>query len=673
MANYLSPGVFSKTIDQSFYSDTVDPVYTIMGLFPIFSPRGPDNKVVQFHNSPEDQILRFYGRPKFDKYGQSYHNCMQWAEQNLSTAVCRLMPSDAQYANYLLSYKKSKIEHTTTKGTQTAGKVLVVNDASKFKPGMEVWVLENKYVVESIESDGGTNEKITFTTDLVEQASIVANTPVVQKLKEIVIGSIEGTEAQSFDAISKKVNTKMPAVTGVDEGIDVPFMCLFAIGRGADYNKYSVQFTKATDLEDTYPEFACYNMKIFDQNSKGLDFVISDEEFTFSFNPDAIDVNDLPLSFADVVGERSKAIQFIYDAGKIRKILCDLYDLDPTTALDKDIYTKDLFQGNTVFTDITKNRFKNGTDGSLWDADGNLNWGTDGDIADGKCAISLLYKFYTGGIDPIVYDEAWMKAKYIFDANYPDIVKDAMVKFTDIRWDIRAILDTGIKTSAQGDLTWRETPGKGGKIDSSSVAIYPNNGITIDKYSGKKINVTSTYNVCKLYARVKHRLGIHYAIGGFNNQGRLDEMDSIAYSPKLEEREKFTRRQLNTIISDPQGIFVMENITSQKEASALQQNHIADTVQSMRREVVDFCRKYILTMRIDDQSLLVAQGEISNVLNKWISNGACDYITVKTSASIIERQRQSFSVNIQAKFKSIAKQVNINFVVAGEGTSAPKN
>lgn len=662
MAQNVAPGVYSNTIDESFYTAD-EGIRTIQSLHTVFTPRGPDNVIVQFLSSPLENIKRYYGEPKFSKYGQSYHTALQWAEQGYETALCRLMPLDATYANLALVYKKTKTEITTVKTEFTyqaisASKIVELDSLEGIKKGMKLKILNNVYTVDSI-SDGVSNNNVTMVEDIAE--TIPQSTPVYLLEKKIETKSIENLTSQ--DEIEKAMKTSKQDFSA--EELEAVLAIFYPYGRGADYNKLSISIYKE-DLEDTYPDFAVYTMKVYDRKTdNGTDFVISDEEFTFSLDPDALDVNKSSLFIDDIVPEYSKFISYMMNHNKIKLALCDLNGLDASTASSYEIYSKDLFETYPNIEENKKNRFSNGSDGSLWDDEGNLNWG-DEESTDLSDATGLLKAFYSGSIDPKLLDKKWVPAKYIWDNNYPVSVKMIMSSLVSgSRNDIRAILDTRFQSDEEKEISLRKN-GSMSTINNCNVAIYPNNGYTIDKYTGKKIAVTSTYNVCKLYAKVKNTLGFHYAIGGYNDKGRMDEMTSVTYSPKLDYRNQFTKLQLNTIINDPDGIFVMENITSQKESSYLQQNHVADTLQVIRSETEKFCEKYILNLRITDQSLKEVQGEVASFLSKWINNGACEYIEVVASATPLQRSQQKAKIDVSLKFVSIAKQIELTFAVKGD-------
>lgn len=676
MANNVAPGVYSTTIDQSFIS-TEYSATTVSALFPIFSQRGPDNIIKNYKAGSTALIKRVYGEPRFSKFGQTYHNALQWASQNCDISICRLLPPDATYANVLFIYKKTKTQMTElfeefTYSALVPSNVIKVNSIDGIEKGMVLTIDDIDYTVESV-NDTGT-KSITMTENI--GVTITIGTPVYFRKKEISTKSI--SDATTIEKLKEGMN-----FTGdiKADDVEVPFLLVYPLGRGEDYNKYSLTLTIDTDYEDTYKEFKVYDLKLYDKKEMtGVDFAVNDEEFQFSFFSDAANVNGTSLYISDVVNDYSTYLNIEYNEYIYKNIVCDMFGLDIDTASYIDIFNKDVLQGSFKFEDKNNARFSGGSDGSIWTKEGTINMGTDSEVTgtdqhgadksqDLKYGRNLLRSFFNGEIDPLITNRKWVPVKYIFDANFNKEIKMAISSLVSgLRDDVRYICDTGFVASPQGELIFRDSF----PIDNCNVAIYPNNGYVMDPYSTRKIKVTSTYNLCKLYAKVRTTYGYHYAIGGYNERGQLDEMTDLAYSPNLEFRNQFTKNQLNTIVADPKGVFVLENITTQKAASHLQQNHIADTLQVIRVETEDFCEKYVLDLRLTDQRLKEVEGEIYTNLSKWVDNGACEWIEVSVTASRRDKELQRAKANINLKFVGIAKIIELAFNVMGENAS-PSN
>lgn len=659
-------GVYSTLTDKSGYTDESG-LKTIMAFFPIFSSRGPDNVIKLFGSiNTQENIESVYGKPVFTKYGQAYHNAIQWAKKNYDTGICRLMPSDAQYANLGYFYSKTKTELTTVKTQYTQSgntKKVEMNSCDKIKEGMILHIGDEVLTVEKVEFTSGTSGEgsVTFTEN--SKADIAANAQVFFKEKKVITKPIQNAINDStLERDMKTVKDLTP------DTVEQLFMVVRAIGRGVDYNKLSISISTIDPEDSPSSDYIYYNFRIYDKKSdNGLDFLVSDSEFDFSFDPDAVDLNNMSTYILDTSSLYNDITKIFISNIAVKKIICDMYNLDFANAIESEIYSKDIFQGNIDFIDNNKNRLGEGSDGSLWNADKTLNWGSEDqwEGADLTNCVNLIKALYSGQFDDKIMNDYWYPIKYIFDANFPLPAKLALAKFADSSLYTMAIIDTGFISDSAAEVVWRKNQFK---IDSQRVAIYPNHGIAIDEYTGKKIKVTSTYNVISKFALVKNKYGFHYAVGGYNEKGRLDELVDIAYSPVLEQKNQLVKNQFNTIEKVPDGIYIVENTTAKKDNSALQQLHIADAYQDIEFKLRNYCKKYILNFRITDSSLKEMEGEISGFLSQYISNGCCEFINTKVSASAQQRNKQQVAVNVGLKFTGIARQVFLNFEVLGEGS-----
>ncbi len=113
----ISPGVYSKIIDLSYYLQEV-PGTT--GFVPFFSKRGPDNELVLING--QKHFNQLFGKPNVNDFGKTYGQgpYMAWNHLGVSGACygMRVLPDDATYANIVLSYDSDStgsmvISHST--------------------------------------------------------------------------------------------------------------------------------------------------------------------------------------------------------------------------------------------------------------------------------------------------------------------------------------------------------------------------------------------------------------------------------------------------------------------------------------------------------------------------------------------------------------------------------
>ena len=122
MTDYLHPSVSSKITDNSNVyitaTGTTKLFQVIQGEF------GEDNKLVRI-TTPEEFIFKF-GNPNLAKYGQASYNVIEWVKAGGEAYVIMPRPSDARYANLLLSVV----------GKSEAGAVTMAPKVTNFDAGV---------------------------------------------------------------------------------------------------------------------------------------------------------------------------------------------------------------------------------------------------------------------------------------------------------------------------------------------------------------------------------------------------------------------------------------------------------------------------------------------------------------------------------------------------------
>jgi hypothetical protein len=207
-------------------------------------------------------------------------------------------------------------------------------------------------------------------------------------------------------------------------------------------------------------------------------------------------------------------------------------DIDPINCLDKSAKPYDKFiqstDDDTVDFDDTIKFLIGGTDGSLQlgnivkDEGGNNVTVTASMVESTKK--SLLVEFFSGNIDPRIFDERLVDADIYFDANYDwEFVKPAMLNnFRIIRPDIFVVADIGMAPSITSAIALVKAAYElidGSKAYTCAVTIHA--GVTTDR--AIPIRVTGTYDYSYGLARCYGQLGTFSVFAGYQ-VGRVQTM-----------------------------------------------------------------------------------------------------------------------------------------------------
>jgi len=467
--------------------------------------------------------------------------------------------------------------------------------------------------------------------------------------RHIVLGSY--TNMASFSAIETQLKS---VPTSKDD-----FLIFFAVGRGKDYDKLSISIKRDNSLNDTYLNFPCYTVTIYDKDSNGVDYAIPGESFTVSFDRDAVDVSGESLYIEDVVLKYSSTVFCMFDIESYVSIVKDKFSCS-----DEEVFTKDLFG---MYPDLTDNRkcfFAEGSDGSLYANGGrNLNWNGFGTTAEEnylKSAKSLLIEFFGCNIDNRLQNYKETRANFIFDANYPAEVKasmDALTKY--YRSDISVVCDTRLQANEDLELSYRNEQLN---FDNPYVSIYGNNFEIYDKFSGRNERVTSSYKVVESYGYVKKKYGLHYPVAGYTDLGNITGISKLAYNPNPNYLESFYQKQINPIVKTPDGYYFMGNLTTQKKNSALQNISIVNMLQQIDIDLKYLSEKKLYSF-ITPEVLSEIKVRTEEYFIKWINENGLEKVEVNVYATELDKKRKRAQVEVTLYPTSILEQIHISFIV----------
>lgn len=661
MTGHASPGVYSKITDKSGYM----PTNLIAGFFaiaPIFSTRGEDNKI-KFKTSDLDAIAE-YSEPVFSKYGFPYTIAMRWLEGGSQAQMCRLLPASAKFANIALS-----ITEKATQAYDATFSGLIKADISY--PANQYGVYKNEfYKNTNVGAVIGfnTTDWTKITTKFASTSSYSIDDVVINGTKLYVatapspantgwvVGSWKflGEIHALSDVVTVGVtgNDSFASIDNIDAFLateaNKTFAVLRAVGRGSSYNSLSASIELDTSLAETY-NFKVYNLQLFDIDSNGFK-VTTENVYKISFDKDAVDLSGESMFFADVINKYSNLVRVDYNIEILEDALVTIakekVDLEASIF---DIFEMD-FLGTTLNSDV---KFTQGSEGTLIGANGRIDPAVRDD---------LLIDFYTGLIDARVLNFKDVPAKIVFDSNYSNPVKNILSAFTDtLRTDVFALMSSGFQANETQELTFRS---ENLTIDNRAASLFANNYEVYDRFSGKYIKVPSIYDVVYNYSKSFNQNGVHIAVAGFNPRGLITGIKpySLAYNPPLAYTDQFYLKQINPVVKDPSGTYIMGMLTTQKKASALQNAPIVNMLQVMDVELATFCQQYLfeqLTTEVMDD----LRNKINDYFVKWFNNRGIESVNVNVYASALDKKNKQIKIDIEIVPTSFIEKILLNFIV----------
>ena len=236
----------------------------------------------------------------------------------------------------------------------------------------------------------------------------------------------------------KSVPEIKTALNGEDSDADIVF---YPYGRGEYYNKLGIKLTKAKKSYEGAFIIDIYEM------GKDSSYANLVESFTVSFDIDAKDISGSSIFIKDVLDMYSDYIkcEVSNNIGQYAE------DLEENDGNDINVLTNSY--DDLAMTTIEY--LSGGTDGSMYDKNGNLDWNVEVSLEDEEgtenmtmalanayCGLNINPE--TGEANEEITDTENMDFTVVFDAGWPTPVKDAIVDLCDSRQSCFGFLDNGV-------------------------------------------------------------------------------------------------------------------------------------------------------------------------------------------------------------------------------------
>ena len=301
---------------------------------------------------------------------------------------------------------------------------------------------------------------------------------------------------------------------------------------------------------------------------------------------------------------------------------------------------------------------RKGSDGSLFDAAGDLDTSVAETILEQAYSGILSSPEYGGGYVDEILDEESTYFSLVYDAGYPSDVKTAIVTLCRTRRDCVSIIDNGDNTSVEMALDSRSQKHL---YNSYFTAIYESYNKVSDVFTGVDVWFSPVYHMSYIIPRNDNVAELWFAPAGFN-RGTIDSIKELRYNPRLGQRDQMYLKQLNPIVRFAQGYTVWGQLTSQAKASALQDLNIVRLILYVKRAIEQFCRFFIFEQN-DPITWGLVSGSIVEFLEVIKSKRGLTNYSVDVGATEYEQKTKKFHVNILLTPTRTVEQIELNFFI----------
>ena len=292
-------------------------------------------------------------------------------------------------------------------------------------------------------------------------------------------------------------------------------------------------------------------------------------------------------------------------------------------------------------------------------------WGFEYEDDEGQPAYTstlaqALVRAYNGTTDPFITNVNLCEFDLMFDANYDETVRKAMVDLASVtRQDCIVLLDQGLSVAnATQAIDKRQNEQN---YDTFYASIFTQHLVVNDIWSGKVIKVTPTFFLSSKIpsndvanGKTKNFVGAR--------RGTIAGFRSISYMPTTYEMSELYKHQVNYIERDAQGVFFATELTSQTKNTPLTLIHAVRAILAVKRDFLKISRNY----RSED-AIGTVQAQLMSELNscaaEYILQGAFKYITPTISSTDYDVQQRICRIDVAVAFVDIMERFVFSFIV----------
>lgn len=658
MAN-ISPGVYSKIFDLSNY---ISAVPSTIGCLVGLTKKGKDNQLTFIGSRSE--FISGWGEPNIQhylkNYGQAAYLAYNYLGESGALYFMRCLPEDATFSNI-------KINAILGGSDSTAAISITYLDSLNTIPEIKNGLIGNSttfplcilYPIGRGEYYNGISVRFTeHSNPMINGVYILDIYEKQNDGSEVVIESFE----VSFDPKAVDKSGDSIWITYILESYSSVLRCEMTLGDGdysPGYNLLTRIYDK--DIGSVSVTKTNGNATIIDNKQVFSDWQTSPESGNAAYMIIAKDGkgNKIYGWLGEASGDDFDEINVFNNRNLTsaeRNWCGDIVEFDANSDI-----TYEIKKSNTSiasgFISANPVPLKRGSDGSLLNESGDINTAEATKILAEGYAGTLISPI-TGEAEELITDTENTLFTMVFDAGYPDEVKQQISTLVQTRRDCVAIIDNGDNATFSNSISSRLNTNT---FNNYHVAIYEPFNKIYDIFTGQYIWVSPVYHLSYLLPRNDNVAEIWYAAAGFN-RAAIDTIQELRFNPKLGQRDQMYLKQLNPIVKFSNGYVVWSQLTSQSKPSAMQDLNIVRLVLYIKKALENACRFFVFEM--NDH---ITWGKVSAMVNEFLDQirkkrGLYSF-SVSVGATEYEKKMKTFHVDVMLQPTRVVERIELNFFI----------
>lgn len=202
------------------------------------------------------------------------------------------------------------------------------------------------------------------------------------------------------------------------------------------------------------------------------------------------------------------------------------------------------------------------------------------------------------------------------------------------------------------------------ELDTYKAATIVGTSQMYDEFSGKYLKVPNMLVALRSISNSWLNNGVHVPVAGFNNRGRVVGIKpkSLEFNPNREEQDALYEAQLNPIVSDHTGQYIMGNLTLQTKNSALSNISVVNMIQTMDVELQLITESFIFDF-ITPNLLMNIHNTLNKYFEKWYTNNGIESVEINVYASDLDKKLKTVRVDIEVVPTSILEKLRLSFII----------
>lgn len=596
--------------------------------------------VSSFDRGPEDlrvvsgrMFYDLYGsKMNFSKHGQPALQAANIIDGGGQLLIKRLVAEDALLANVIFVATVSSVTTATKDATDDPTAVSL----QYITTGVDDAEAEDKYII------GETTSSVKWTA--VSVTNCKKFNEVMEKAQEL---------NKKADPV---VDTTEDGSVTVTKSEDFPMIVVSDNGRGVSNKavRFVPDYSTSKDMGNMY-----FDVYVYEGTTRL-------EEAMCTLNPESV-YND---TLYGLNADTSIQVQFGMVPGMYTKYISTIMDL---TGLSEE----DLLKNDMIF--VTDNRGTSLTEITL-DTESvdlgasygvNLQNGSNGEFGDAPFGTEAWTKaaieVFDGTFDDIIWDCDVYKIAAVFDANYPDELKQVICDFVNFRQDCVFFRDYGVDVNSFASITskynsWNEN------TKTKFIADYYTTYQIYDPETKVRERVTMMYDFARCCVN-------HFASGAYrplagivNNmiltnaiEGTINFTPRI--TPKVNQKSLLDDMRINYAIFVDGQCVVQSLYTAQKAYSQLSYANNVLAIQEVIRSVRSSCPKQRYTF-VSGNDFSSYADAVNNVLKGFKSNFA--ELGFEYTQNALKAAQKIFYASIKFRFNNWAQTEVFDIYALGD-------